>query len=325
MLYYREMPSEAVTSDESAYARAASQPVLVVTGPTATGKTTLAVALCRRFNGEVVSVDSRQVYRGLDLGTGKDLAEYGAGADAVPYHLIDVVAPGEQFDLHHFVQQARKAIADIRQRGRLPVLCGGTPLYLTALLRGYALEGGAPDPAVRSRLEALDTPALLAELRACAPPALLERTDTTQRRRIVRAIEIARSGLAVNPPPPLSNTLVLAPLFTRAEVRERIRVRLEQRLEAGMLDEVARLHADGLSWEALDWLGLEYRFIARHLSGALTYDEMHDQLLNHIRQFAKRQDIWFRRLEREGLAIHWLPHGDLQEAERLAQEWLSLS
>jgi len=318
-------PEVSPPSEEAAYARAASQPVLVVTGPTATGKTALAVALCRRFNGEVVSVDSRQVYRGLDLGTGKDLAEYGVGADAVPYHLIDVVAPGERFDLHHFVQQARKAIADIRQRGRLPVLCGGTPLYLTALLRGYALEGGAPDLAERSRLEALDTPALLAELRACAPPALLERTDTTQRRRIVRAIEIARSGLAVNPPPPLSNTLVLAPLYTRAEVRERIRVRLEQRLEAGMLDEVARLHDEGLSWEALDWLGLEYRFIARHLSGALSYDEMHDQLLNHIRQFAKRQDIWFRRLERDGVRIHWLPHGDIAEAERLTQEWLSFN
>ena len=320
------MPSKAVTSDEgNAYARAAAQPVLVVTGPTATGKTALAVALCRRFGGEVVSVDSRQVYRGLDLGTGKDLAEYGDGADAVPHHLIDVADPGEKFDLHRFVQLAREAIVDIRRRGRLPVLCGGTPLYLTALLRGYALEGGAPDPAERARLEALDTPALLAELRACAPPALLARTDTTQRRRIVRAIEIARSGPAAEPPPPLANTLVLAPLFTRAEVRERIRLRLEQRLEAGMVAEVARLHENGLSWEALDWLGLEYRFIARHLAGQLSHDEMHDQLLNHIRQFAKRQDIWFRRLEREGLKIHWLHHGDIAEAIQLAQEWLSNS
>ncbi len=312
--------------DSSAlFAAAAAAPAVVVTGPTATGKTRLAVALARRFHGEVLSVDSRQLYRGLDLGTGKDLDEYRDGGPPVPYHLIDLAAPDERYDLFHFLAAARRALVEVNSRHCLPILCGGTPLYLHALLEGYAMEGGAADPEFRRSLDGKSLPELTALLRDTAPPELLRRTDCTQERRVIRALEIARAMQAglPPPPPPLSRTLILAPLYTRAEVRERIRVRLDARLEAGLLDEVRRLHdVDGLSWEQLDWFGLEYRYAARHLSGQLTYLEMHDQLLNHIRQFAKRQDIWFRKMEREGRAIHWIPHGDPEAAAALVQEFL---
>ena len=305
------------------YFNAAAEPVIVVTGPTATGKTHLAVAIARAFLGEILSIDSRQVYRGLDIGTGKDLAEYSEGGKAVPYHLIDVATPGEHFDLFRFLVQARAVLVDMHNRKVLPILCGGTPLYLLALLDGYAMEGGAPDRHLREELEGKSTAELMAILRAEASPELLARTDTTQDRRIVRAIEIARSQKEHPAPPPLTNTLILAPQFTRTEVRERIATRLDARLNTGLLEEVKRLHEQGMTWEQLDWLGLEYRFIARHLQGQLSYQEMHDSLLAHIRQFAKRQDGWFRKFEREGHHIHWIPQGNLELALALVREFLA--
>ena len=310
---------------EQEYATAAATQLIVVTGPTATGKTRLAVALARAFHGEILSVDSRQVYRGLDIGTGKDLAEYSEGGKAVPYHLIDVAAPGERFDLYQFLELARAKLVDMHHRKVLPILCGGTPLYLLALLDGYAMEGGALDRQLRKELAHCSTAELLQHLREIAPPELFERTDLTQDRRIVRAIEIARSLNNRPAPPPLSNAFILAPQFTRAEVRERIAIRLDARLNAGLLEEVKHLHELGMSWEQLDWLGLEYRFVAQYLQGLLTFQEMHDSLLAHIRQFAKRQDGWFRKFEREGHHIHWIPQGDIDTAIALVQNFLAPS
>ena len=166
-------------------------------------------------------------------------------------------------------------------------------------------------------------PDLLALLRSLAPEELLARTDISQKRRVIRAIEIAKAGTGGPPPPPLARATVLAPLYSRAEVRERIRLRLDERLAHGLIEEVQALHdTHGLSWEQLEWLGLEYRFVSRYLRKLLSFDAMREELLNHIRQFAKRQDIWFRRLEREGLCIHWIPNGDMEEASRLVQEAL---
>ena len=300
------------------------QTALVITGPTATGKTKLAVHLARRFGGEIISADSRQVYRHMDLGTGKDLDEYGDGADRVPCHLLDVVEPQEDFHLKKFIELALAAMDGIRSRNRLPVIAGGTPLYVNALIRGYDLPGGEPDPQLREELQSLSHEQLMARLQAVATPEFLKRVDITQDKRIIRAIEIALSPQA-EPihAEPLDNPLVIAPYYPRKTVRERIEIRLDERLKLGLVEEVRMLHQNGVSWEKLDWFGLEYRYVSRYLKNELTFDQMRTELLAKIRHFCKSQDIWFRKMEREGIAIHWLPEGDTAMAESLVARWLA--
>ena len=300
------------------------QTALVITGPTATGKTKLAVHLARRFGGEIISADSRQVYRHMDLGTGKDLDEYGDGADRVPCHLLDVVDPQEDFHLKKFIELALAAMDGIRSRNRLPVIAGGTPLYVNALIRGYDLPGGEPDPQLREELQSLSHEQLMARLQAVATPEFLKRVDITQDKRIIRAIEIALSPQA-EPihAEPLDNPLVIAPYYPRKTVRERIEIRLDERLKLGLVEEVQMLHKNGVSWEKLDWFGLEYRYVSRYLKNELTFEQMRTELLAKIRHFCKSQDIWFRKMEREGIAIHWLPEGDTAMAESLVARWLA--
>lgn len=300
------------------------QTALVITGPTATGKTKLAVHLARRFGGEIISADSRQVYRHMDLGTGKDLDEYGDGADRVPCHLLDVVEPQEDFHLKKFIELALAAMDGIRSRNRLPVIAGGTPLYVNALIRGYDLPGGEPDPQLREELQSLSHEQLMARLQAVATPEFLKRVDITQDKRIIRAIEIALSPQA-EPihAEPLDNPLVIAPYYPRKTVRERIEIRLDERLKLGLVEEVRMLHQNGVSWEKLDWFGLEYRYVSHYLKNELTFDQMRTELLAKIRHFCKSQDIWFRKMEREGIAIHWIPEGDTATAESLVARWLA--
>ena len=300
------------------------QTALVITGPTATGKTKLAVHLARRFGGEIISADSRQVYRHMDLGTGKDLDEYGDGADRVPCHLLDVVDPQEDFHLKKFIELALAAMDGIRSRNHLPVIAGGTPLYVNALIRGYDLPGGEPDPQLREELQSLSHEQLMARLQAVATPEFLKRVDITQDKRIIRAIEIALSPQA-EPihAEPLDNPLVIAPYYPRKTVRERIEIRLDERLKLGLVEEVRMLHQNGVSWEKLDWFGLEYRYVSRYLKNELTFDQMRTELLAKIRHFCKSQDIWFRKMEREGIAIHWIPEGDTTTAESLVARWLA--
>jgi tRNA dimethylallyltransferase len=300
------------------------QTALVITGPTATGKTKLAVHLARRFGGEIISADSRQVYRHMDLGTGKDLDEYGDGADRVPCHLLDVVDPQEDFHLKKFIELAQAAMDGIRSRNHLPVIAGGTPLYVNALIRGYDLPGGEPDPQLREELQSLSHEQLMARLQAVATPEFLKRVDITQDKRIIRAIEIALSPQA-EPihAEPLDNPLVIAPYYPRKTVRERIEIRLDERLKLGLVEEVRMLHQNGVSWEKLDWFGLEYRYVSRYLKNELTFDQMRTELLAKIRHFCKSQDIWFRKMEREGIAIHWIPEGDTATAESLVARWLA--
>lgn len=278
--------------------------LLVVLGPTASGKTRLAVALARSLGGEIVSADSRQVYRGLDIGTGKDLEEYGE----VPYHLIDIADPGEEFNVFEFQRRAFAAFETIRSRGRLPILAGGTGLYLDAVLRGYRLVEVPENPVLREELAGLSDVALVERLERSGRP-LHNTTDVTDRKRLVRAIEIAQGeaeAAAGLPPLPEIRPLVLGIRWEREALRRRITARLRQRLEEGMIEEVERLHASGVGWETLEFYGLEYRFVARHLQGKLSRNDMFQKLNSAIHEFARKQETWFRRMERQGTEIRWV-------------------
>ncbi|RII26701.1 MAG: tRNA (adenosine(37)-N6)-dimethylallyltransferase MiaA [Geobacter sp.] len=276
--------------------------LLVVLGPTASGKTRLGVELARRLDGEVISADSRQVYRGMDIGSGKDLTEYGD----VPYHLIDIVEPAYEFNVFEFQCRFLEAFDHIRRRRRLPVLVGGTGMYLEAALRGYRLVKVPEDPDLRRELATLPMEGLANRLREINP-RLHNTTDLLDRKRLVRAIEIAICERD-NPPEPLPGIrpLVLGIRWERSALRQRITGRLRERLDHGLIDEVARLHADGIPWEKLEFYGLEYRFVAKHLQGELNRNDLFQKLNSAIHDFAKRQDTWFRRMERNGTVIHWI-------------------
>ena len=289
--------------------------LLVILGPTASGKTRLGVGLARHFGGEILSADSRQVYRGMDLGTGKDLEEYGE----IPHHLIDIVDPGEEFSVFDFQRCFFEALADIRRRRRLPVLVGGTGLYLDAVLRGYRLVAVPENPRLRQELAELDDDRLRARLLALRPQ-LHNTTDLQERDRLVRAIEIAEGETAAAaglPPLPELRPVIFGVRWERTELRRRITARLKERLGQGMLEEAARLHAAGVPWETLEFYGLEYRFLARHLQGQLNRNDMLQKLNSAIHDFAKRQETWFRRMERQGTVIHWLDGAGEPLAEAL--------
>lgn len=278
--------------------------LLVILGATATGKTRLAVGAARALNGEIISADSRQVFRRMDIGTGKDLAEYGA----VPYHLIDILDPGAEFSVFDFQRAFRIAFDEIRQRGRLPVLAGGTGLYLDAVLRGYHLVEVPENPDLRRALSGLDLMELRARLLALKP-AQHNTTDLNERERLVRAIEIALGEQAARGavlPLPVLQPLVFGVRWERPALRQRIAERLRQRLEQGLIEEVQDLHRSGLDWQRLERYGLEYRLVAEFLQERLSREDLIRQLTTAIQQFAKRQETWFRRMERQGVEIHWL-------------------
>jgi tRNA dimethylallyltransferase len=276
--------------------------LLVILGPTASGKTRLAVQLASALKGEIISADSRQVYRGMDIGTGKDLGEYGE----VPYHLIDIVDPGTEFNLFTFQRLFLETFDRILARGRLPVLAGGTGMYLDAVLRGYRLVEAPEDPALRAELAPLPMDRLAERLQQLTS-RLHNTTDLLDRERLVRAIEIARYEKDHAPVPlPALHPLVIGIRWDREALRRRITARLKERLSNGMIEEVARLHAGGIPWDTLEFYGLEYRFVARHLKGDIARNDMVQQLNSAIHDFAKRQETWFRRMERNGVVIHWL-------------------
>lgn len=296
--------------------RMAARPnLLVIAGPTACGKTRLAVALAREFAGEIVSADSRQVYRALDLCAGKDLAEYRTGGPAVPVHLVDAVALSEEFSLFDFVRGFSRAFADIRARGRLPILCGGTGLYLEAVLRAFRLAEAPPDENLRAELSRLTTETLKERLRA-EKPHLHNISDFGSRERMIRAIEIAvaartRPALEL----PALAPLVLGVSLPRPARKIRIRERLRERLAAGMLDEARRLLGAGVTHQRLEELGLECRYLSRFLRGEIaSAPELEERLSREIYLFSKRQEAWLRRWERAGTKIHWLEGPDVARA-----------
>jgi len=276
--------------------------LLVILGPTASGKTRLGVELARRLGGEIISADSRQVYCGMDIGTGKDLHEY----DGIPCHLIDVAPPGHEFNLFAFQRLFLSCFQEISSRGPLPVLVGGSGMYLDCVLRGYRLTEVPEDSGLRLQLAPLSMEELTHRL-TLANPKLHNRTDLTERARLIRAIEIAefRGGERDEPWPEIV-PLTLGIRWERALLRGRITKRLKERLEAGMIEEVEQLHAGGTSWEQLEFYGLEYRYLARYLKGELSENDMFQKLNSAIHDFAKKQENWFKRMQSHGVPIHWV-------------------
>jgi len=278
-------------------------PLITVLGPTASGKTKLAVSLAKNLTGEVISADSRQVYRGMDIGTGKDLDEY----QDIPYHLIDIVDPHQEYNLFEFSKGFCRCFQDISHRKALPFLVGGTGMYLDAILSRYKLTIAEPDQNTQTFLENKSDTELKAKLIALNPNQH-NNTDLNDRKRLLQAIHIAESRHQQSPELvwPEFSALILGIKVPREETRRRITSRLQLRLKEGMIEEVNQLHKQGISWEKLDFFGLEYRFIAQHLKGELSYNDMFQKLNSAIHYFAKQQEKWFRRMERSGLQIHWL-------------------
>jgi tRNA dimethylallyltransferase len=285
-----------------------AQPLLVITGPTASGKTSRAVDVAKAFDAEIISADSRQVYRGMDLGTGKDLDEYGS----VPYHLIDIAPAGYRYNLYEYLRDCRKALVDIRSRGRLPLLCGGTGLYVESVCKDVRLPEVPENTLLRRQLEGKTLDELTAIL--ASMQQLHNTTDVDNARRAVRAIEIAtycrenpEAALGMSGKPS-DDALIIIVDIPRDARRRRISERLRARLDAGMVDEVRRLIDGGVAPDDLIYYGLEYKFITRHVIGELSYDEMVSGLEIAIQQFAKRQMTWFRGMERRGFRLHYLPY-----------------
>ena len=302
----------------------ASFSMLTILGPTASGKTRLAVALAEKHGGEIISADSRQVFRGMDIGSGKDLHEYGL----VPYHLIDILDAGGEFSVFEFQRRFLTAVADISARQGLPILCGGSGLYLDAALRGYRMVEVPNDVALRSKLAELSDLELAEELWRLKP-MLHNSTDLLDRERTVRAIEIACGELhnsTANAPRPPERSVVIGIQWEREALRQRITRRLQERLDTGLLEEVECLHAGGIAWERLDYYGLEYRYVGAYLRGTMNRNDLFQRLNSAIHAFAKKQGNWFRRMERHGVAINWIDgSGDqLAQAEEIIKKRLIL-
>lgn len=298
-----------------------SKNCLVILGPTASGKTSIGVRLAQRFGGEILSVDSRQVYRGLDLASGKDLAEYTLpDGTRIPHHLIDIVDPATEYDLFHFQKDFHRAFRAAAERGSLPIVVGGTGLYLDAVLSDYRIPEVPEDSRLRKELANLTDRELEDRLRGLKPD-LHNLTDLGSRERTIRAIEIAERSRSTEPDGsdspfhPDLRPLILGVEWPVDRLNERIAARLRERLEAGMVEEIRDLHDRGLPWERLESLGLECRFIARFLQGKVKNpNDLFQKLAAAIRQFAKRQRTWFRRMERRGTRIHWIPEGRFDAA-----------
>lgn len=278
--------------------------LLAVLGTTASGKTSLAVQLARALNGEIISADSRQVYRGLDIGSGKDLDEY----QEIKHHLIDVADPGYEYNIFDFQQDFIATFDDMQARQKLAIMAGGSALYVDSILKGYRLVEVPENPALREELAALEQSALVERLLSLKPNQH-NTTDILERDRLIRAIEIAIGEQNADRDQvefPNINPHVLAIKWQRDVVRQRITARLKARLKSGLIEEVEGLHRQGVSWETLYFYGLEYRFVGQFLQGQLNRNDMVQKLNTAIHQFAKKQDTWLRRLDRSDTKIHWI-------------------
>lgn len=287
--------------------------MITILGPTACGKTSTAAALAADINGEIISADSRQVYRGMDIGTGKDLADYIVNGKHIPYHLIDICPPGSKYNLFQYQQDFHKAYDDITQRGVTPILCGGTGLYIESVLRGYKLSPVPQNQELRERLSGKtleELTLMLEELKKKTGSCMHNKSDVDTAQRAIRAIEIETYNLEHPTPerelPPVDSVIIGIDI-PRDERRRRITARLHERLEKeDMVGEIKGLLEQGIKSEDLIYYGLEYKYITEHVIGKTSYDEMLNGLEIAIHQFAKRQMTWFRGMERRGFTIHWI-------------------
>ncbi|KAA6303041.1 MAG: tRNA dimethylallyltransferase [Candidatus Ordinivivax streblomastigis] len=281
--------------------------LITIIGPTACGKTAYAVQLAAELNTEIISADSRQVYRGMTIGTGKDLDDYVVNGQAIPYHLIDICEPGEKYNVFRYQHDFHQAYNTIRAKGKMPILCGGTGLYIESVLKGYKLLDVPENPELRQQMQNKSLPELEAILKSYKP--LHNTTDVDSMQRAVRAIEIEEYYRSHEPGQrdyaPI-NSRIIGLDIDREVRRQRITARLKSRLEAGMIDEVKQLLASGLSPDDLIYYGLEYKYLTLHVTGRLSYQEMFTQLEIAIHQFAKRQMTWFRGMEHRGFHIEWI-------------------
>ncbi len=297
--------------------------LITILGPTATGKTRLAVRIAARVRGEIISADSRQVYVGMDIGTGKDLDEYVLDGRKIPYHLIDIIEPEIDFSVFDFQKAFYECFADIRARSAFPVLAGGTGMYIDSVLRGYELFETPENHTLRDELSALSMEQLEKRLKSLADN-LHNVSDLKTQASAIRAIEI-HEYKKTHPEksyksPHAVESLNIGTFFEREEIRKRIRKRLRERIEAGMIDEARALRVAGLPWERFAYFGLEYKYLALHLRGELNQGEMEEKLATQIGRFAKRQMTWFRKMERHGVKIHWLAPGDFDGAMELIRQ-----
>ncbi len=292
--------------------------MITILGPTATGKTTFAAQLAYHLNGEIISADSRQVYKGMDLATGKDFGDYIVNDRHIPYHLVDIVEPGYEYNVYEFQRDFLKTYEDIIQRGQLPILCGGTGMYIESVLKGYKLINVPENKQLRESLTDLPPDELIAGLREFKVPHNI--TDTEDSKRLIRAIEIQtyyKEHPEIDRSFPEIKNIIFGIMFDREVIRKRITERLKQRLDSGMSGEVKKLLDKGLTPEQLKFYGLEYKYLTMYITGEINYDNMFRLLNTAIHQFAKRQVTWFRKMERSGYKIHWID-GNLSLEERVS-------
>ncbi len=291
--------------------------LLVVTGTTASGKTSLAVTVAARLGGEIISADSRQVYRGMNLGTGKDYSEYNLNGKTIPFHLIDIADPGYKYNVFEFQRDFSKVYYEMRKRNVFPVVCGGSGMYVDSIVTGYKMFEVPPDSGLRTRLEKKTMEELIGILSTYKN--LHNTTDIDTKKRVIRAIEIEQFNKAKSEKQtqfPYLKPLIAGIMFDRDTRRRRITERLKKRLDEGMVDEVKKLLDIGVKKEVLIYYGLEYKYITLYLTGKLGYKEMVKNLETAIHQFAKRQMTWFRGMERKGTQIHWID-GELPMEEKV--------
>jgi len=286
--------------------------MIIILGPTATGKTAIATRLAYEINGEIISADSRQVFKGMDIGTGKDLSEYTINGSQIPYHLIDIVEPGTEYSVFNFQKDCYRAYDQILENRKNPILCGGTGLYLESVIRAYPMVNVPENSELRALL-AKKTLQELAEI-LVQFKKLHNHTDTENRERVERAIEIETfyrdfPELVQQSKKIIQPISVFGIYHDRTVIRNRITIRLKQRLESGMIDEVKSIHDNGVSYERLQKYGLEYKFVSLYLQNKISYDALFSELNIAIHQFAKRQSTWFRRMEKNGIQINWIEGG----------------